>query len=74
LLIKFMENARRGHCAEVAPLSLFARSVLTDLQRVTPTSVAPTRDALASNTRQLRTVLQHAESVERKTRMAAQSA
>jgi hypothetical protein len=74
LLIKFIENARRGHGGDVAPLSVFAQSVLVDLQRVAPTSAAPTRDALASNGRQLRTVLQHAESVVRKARMAAQSA
>jgi hypothetical protein len=74
LLIKFIENVRRGRCGDVVPLSVFARSVLTDLQHVTPGAVAPTRDALASSARQLRTVLQHAESVERKTRMAPQSA
>lgn len=74
LLIKFIENARRGQCGDVAPWSAFTQGVLTDLQRAASRSESPARDALTSNGRQLRTVLQHAESVVRKARMASQSA
>ncbi|MGZ4836500.1 MAG: hypothetical protein ACXVZZ_12740 [Terriglobales bacterium] len=74
LLIKFIENARRGQCGDVAPWSAFTQGVLTDLKRAASRSESPARDALTSNGRQLRTVLQHAESVVRKARMARQSA
>jgi hypothetical protein len=74
LLIKFIENARRGQCGDVAPWSAFAQTVLTDLGRAAGNSVAPAREALTSNSRQLRTVLQHAESAVRKARLASQTA
>lgn len=74
LLIKFIENARRGQCGDVAPWAAFAQTVLTDLGRAAGNSVAPAREALTSNSRQLRTVLQHAESAVRKGRLASQTA